>query len=249
MPEYLAPGVYVEEIPADVQPIAGVPTSTTAFLGATRSGPVDVPRLVRSFAEFEAHFGGLAGDMPLGYAVQQYFLNGGREAVIARVVPAAAPLTDADLSNPALEANKRGLWLLEHGGRFDLLCIPPLSPTTDVGKATWNNAIAYATRRNAVVIVDPPAAWTTAKSVSDAAVAFAGRPQLQRGALLSAAQGARSAARQQGRKLRALRGGCRHLCAHRRRARGLESPGRAGGDRARRAGIGRHPDGGPALHA
>jgi uncharacterized protein len=171
MPEYLAPGVYVEEIPADVQPIAGVPTSTTAFLGATRSGPVDVPRLVRSFAEFKAHFGGLAGDMPLGYAVQQYFLNGGREAVIARVVPAAAPLTDADLSNPALEANKRGLWLLEHGGRFDLLCIPPLSPTTDVGKATWNNAIAYATRRNAVVIVDPPAAWTTAKSVSDAAVA------------------------------------------------------------------------------
>ena len=171
MPEYLAPGVYVEEIPADVQPIAGVPTSTTAFLGAARSGPVDVPRLVRSFAEFEAHFGGLAGDMPLGHAVQQYFLNGGREAVIARVVPAAAALTDADLSNPALEANKRGLWLLDHAGRFDLLCIPPLSPTTDVGKTTWNSAIAYATRRNAVVIVDPPAAWTAAKSVSDAAVA------------------------------------------------------------------------------
>ena len=109
--------------------------------------------------------------MPLGYAVQQYFLNGGREAVIARVVPAAAALTDADLSNPALEANKRGLWLLEHAGPFGLLCIPPLSPTTDVGKATWNSAIGYATRRNAVVIVDPPAAWTAAKSVSDAAVA------------------------------------------------------------------------------
>ena len=33
MPEYLSPGVYVEEIPSAVQPIAGVSTSTAAFIG------------------------------------------------------------------------------------------------------------------------------------------------------------------------------------------------------------------------
>ena len=38
-------------------------------------------------------------------------------------------------------------------------------------KATWDAAIAYATRRHAMVIVDPPAAWTAAKNISEAAVA------------------------------------------------------------------------------
>ena len=92
------PGVYVEEAPSDVHVIAGVPTSTAAFLGATQFGPVAAPVLVHSFAEFAAHFGGLAVAMPLGYAVQHFFLNGGRDALIARVEPAGATLTDADLS-------------------------------------------------------------------------------------------------------------------------------------------------------
>src|SRR5436309_1992623 len=84
--------------------------------------------MVHSFAEFQAQFGGLVLEMPLGYAVQQYFLNGGRKALIARVVPSGSTLTDADLSSPALEAKKRGLWLLEHADHpFNILCIPPLS--------------------------------------------------------------------------------------------------------------------------
>lgn len=33
MPEYLSPGVYVEEVPSAVKPIAGVSTSTAAFIG------------------------------------------------------------------------------------------------------------------------------------------------------------------------------------------------------------------------
>src|SRR5262245_41339539 len=107
------PGVFIEEIPAAPRPIAGVPTATTAFVGAALSGPTDTPLLVHGFAEFQARYGGLAADMPLGYAVQQYFVNGGREALIARVEPKGAALTDADLSEPALEAQRRGLWLLE----------------------------------------------------------------------------------------------------------------------------------------
>jgi uncharacterized protein len=167
MPETVAPGVYVEETGAGAHVIAGVPTSTAAFLGATQAGPVGAPLIVHSFPEFEAQFGGLAAEMPLGYAVQHYFTNGGRDALIARVVPSGPTLTDADLSSPALEAQKRGLWLLDHAERFNILCIPPLARTTDVGRATWDAAVAYAARRRAMVIVDPPAAWTAAPTASD----------------------------------------------------------------------------------
>jgi len=165
MPEYLAPGVYVEEVPTGAHAITGVPTATAAFLGATPSGPTNAPVLVHSFAEYQTQFGGLSADMPLGYAVAHYFANGGREALIARVMPNGAALTDADLSSPGLESQHRGLWLLDHAARFDILCIPPLSGTTDVGRATWDAAIAYSTARRAFVIVDPPAAWTPSQAL------------------------------------------------------------------------------------
>jgi uncharacterized protein len=165
MPEF--PGVFVEEAPAGARPIEGVGTSTAGFVGAAPSGPVGAPRMVYSFAEYEAQFGGLAAEMPLGYAVQHFFLNGGREALIARIVPAGSTLTDADVSSPALEPQRRGLWLLEHAADFNILCIPPLSRTTDVGRVTWDAAIAYAARRRAMVIIDPPAAWAAAPTQSE----------------------------------------------------------------------------------
>jgi hypothetical protein len=46
--------------------------------------------LVKSFPEFQAQCGGMGAAMPLGYVVQHYFGNGGREALIARVVPSAS---------------------------------------------------------------------------------------------------------------------------------------------------------------
>jgi phage tail-like protein len=82
-------------------------------------------------------------------------------------MPAGSTLTDADVSSPALEAQQRGLWLLEHAAHFNILCIPPLSRTTDVGRATWDAAIAYAARRRAMMIVDPPAAWAAAPTRSE----------------------------------------------------------------------------------
>jgi Bacteriophage tail sheath protein len=169
------PGVFIEETSAAGHAITGVPTSTAAFVGATLSGPVDTPLKVHSFVEFQAQFGGLAADMPLGYAVQQYFLNGGRETLIARIAPSGAALTDADLSEPALEAQRRGLWLLERAEHFEILCIPPLTRATDVGRATWDAAIALAERRRAMVIVDPPAAWTSPTLITEAAIAAVAR--------------------------------------------------------------------------
>ncbi len=42
MPEYLSPGVYVEEVPSSIKPIVGVSTSTAAFVGCFK-GPIQIP--------------------------------------------------------------------------------------------------------------------------------------------------------------------------------------------------------------
>ncbi len=58
MPEYLAPGVYVEEISSGVQAVAAVSTSTTGFVGITKHGPVNRPVTLSSMLAFEQVFGG-----------------------------------------------------------------------------------------------------------------------------------------------------------------------------------------------
>jgi hypothetical protein len=65
--------------------IAWLPSGTTAFVGRTLKGPVNSATRVRSFAEFQQQFGGLWQPATLGYAVEQYFEQGGREAIIVRV--------------------------------------------------------------------------------------------------------------------------------------------------------------------
>src|SRR5262245_48112312 len=79
------PGVYVEELPSGVRTIAGVATSITAFVGYTGRGLDHRPTRLLSFADYERAFGGLASDSLVGYAVAQYFTNGGRQAWVVRV--------------------------------------------------------------------------------------------------------------------------------------------------------------------
>jgi phage tail sheath protein FI len=124
MPEYLAPGVYVEETSFRAKSIEGVGTSTTAFVGPTRKGPVAStrrgadgsppapPELLTSFADFVRTYGGLQ-DLPLGgvpgpnflaHAVLNFFNEGGSRLYVARVANGAAAAAGAiagDLTNPA----------------------------------------------------------------------------------------------------------------------------------------------------
>ncbi len=88
------PGVYIEELPSGQHTITGVATSITAFLGRALWGPVNEPTTVFSFSDYERLFGGLAYDYPLSYAVQDFFLNGGSQAIIVRLVHQVAVKTD-----------------------------------------------------------------------------------------------------------------------------------------------------------
>jgi uncharacterized protein len=71
-----------------------------------------------------------------------------------------APLTDYDLIGSELE--RTGLFALSDCDYFNLLCIPPLTRTDDIGVATLLVAARYCKDRGALLIVDPPYEWHTA---------------------------------------------------------------------------------------
>jgi hypothetical protein len=75
------------------QSISRLATARTAFVGRTLRGPVNRPVFIKSFAEFQLVFGGLWQPSLLGYAVEQFFDNGGREALIVRVANGARSAT------------------------------------------------------------------------------------------------------------------------------------------------------------
>ncbi|BDA71114.1 hypothetical protein CAL7716_052800 [Calothrix sp. PCC 7716] len=108
------PGVYIEEIPSGVRTITGVATSITAFIGRAVRGPVDEPITINSYSDFERIFGGLWVDSSLGYAVRDFYLNGGSQAIIVRLYnsqqgqnSSKSPLKVAGLT---LEAAYEGAW-------------------------------------------------------------------------------------------------------------------------------------------
>jgi phage tail sheath protein FI len=144
-------------------PIMAADTAIAAFVGRAKLGPVNEPVRVRSFGEFERSFGGLWSGSTLGYAVSQFFQNGGAVALIVRIGGTdGSSISDDDISAPALASRKLGLWALEKADLFNLLCIPPLTPAGEIGRQTREAAANYCATRRALFIVDPPAAWTSA---------------------------------------------------------------------------------------
>ena len=95
MPEYLAPGVYVEEVSFRSKSIEGVSTTTTGFIGPARYGPVDLePDVITSLGEFERVYGDRQKlqfrsvppmDNYLWHAARSFFQEGGRRLYVSRV--------------------------------------------------------------------------------------------------------------------------------------------------------------------
>jgi phage tail sheath protein FI len=118
------PGVFIQEVPSSVRTITGVPTAIAAFVGRTTLGPVNEPIIINNFGQFEREFGGLAVDSSIGYAVKDFFSNGGGQGVVARLyrLPGGAPIgatgaatiTFDPLATPAvlrLKASSPGTWV------------------------------------------------------------------------------------------------------------------------------------------
>ena len=86
MSAYTYPGVYIEELPSAVHTITGVATSIAAFVGWAPQGSTTQATLVESFSNYQTQFGGLDSRSLLGYAVNEFFANGGSQAYIVRLV-------------------------------------------------------------------------------------------------------------------------------------------------------------------
>jgi hypothetical protein len=80
------PGVYVQEIPSGTHTIVGVATSVTAFVGYLRRGPINRAVELLNFGDFQRVFGGLDDQSVTSFQVSQFFLNGGTEAWVTRVL-------------------------------------------------------------------------------------------------------------------------------------------------------------------
>ena len=106
------PGVYIVEKPSGVRTITGVATSIAAFVGYTRKGEPNKGIRISSFADFERQYGGLDRDSPVSYAVSQFFLNGGTQAIIVRVATGSASAA----------------WMLDNSAGADALSVNAASP-------------------------------------------------------------------------------------------------------------------------
>ena len=111
------PGVYIEEVPSGVRTLTGVATSITAFIGRALRGPVNEPTTINSYGDYERQFGGLSQISTMSFAVRDFFVNGGGQAIIVRLHNAAGTSTitlDTDASPPGLplllEASSPGSW-------------------------------------------------------------------------------------------------------------------------------------------
>ncbi len=140
MPEYLAPGVYIEETSFRSKSIEGVSTSTASFVGATRYGPANgEPELLTSFADFERiyggldqlSFGGVATTNFTAQAVRAFFQEGGSRCYVSRVVntdatrasvPAASPPASPPAPAAAISARFVG-----SGGNMRITLFPRIS--------------------------------------------------------------------------------------------------------------------------
>jgi uncharacterized protein len=159
MPSTLTfPGVYIEEVPSGVRTITGVATSITAFLGRALRGPVNTPVIINSNADFQRVFGGLWLNSTLGYAVSDFFLNGGSQAIVVRLFNpetgggAVAGKAQLSVGGLSLESADEGVWgrSLRASVNKDI----PDEVATDMGlpKADLFNLIVREVDANDVVI-------------------------------------------------------------------------------------------------
>jgi phage tail sheath protein FI len=158
-------GVYIEEIATGVRTIEGVATSIAAFVDFFKRGPKNKAVRVSSMAEFKRRFGGLDKNSEASYAIQQFFLNGGKEAWVVRVdLRRRGRGTTKSVDMIGDPVSKKGIHALEDVDLFNILCIPR---TANVGRGTNDlnpteahaviaAAEAYCEKRRALFLMDTP---------------------------------------------------------------------------------------------
>ena len=148
--------------------ITGVATSITAFVGRALRGPVNEPIAVRNFGEFERVFGGLDPDHTVAYAVQDFFGNGGAQAIIVRLYK---PFFPGDAERATALATATGQ------AQTAANAISAAAATAaGLGGATPASVAAAANAQVAAAGAPGPAALLAAQQVADAAQTESAKP-------------------------------------------------------------------------
>ena len=119
MPNYLSPGVYVEEVQAASRPIEGAGTAVAAFVGLAQRGPANTPVMVTNWSQFVASFGDFMEGSYLAHSVYGFFLNGGTTAYIVRIGAEGSGAPSARLELPSSTDKSQAAFrvvALESGG-------------------------------------------------------------------------------------------------------------------------------------
>jgi len=115
------PGVYIQEVSSGVHTITNVGTSITAFVDFFVEGPMNVATEIFGMSDFGRVFGGIDARSDASYAIAQFFLNGGSDAIVVRshaatvADPLAAATVDVFQSAVAavamtITARSEGVW-------------------------------------------------------------------------------------------------------------------------------------------
>ncbi len=112
------PGVYIEEVPSGVRTISGVATSIALFIGWAARGPTDRALRLTSFADYERQYGGLDQRTLLGYAVRQFYDNGGSDAYVLRIPPGDEVSAVTAIGDLTITASSPGEWAQDYRVRL-----------------------------------------------------------------------------------------------------------------------------------
>lgn len=194
MPEYLAPGVYIQEVPSANKAIQAASTSTAGMVGLTERGPVGVPTFITSAAQFKRIFGGLldnktytGGKDALPHAVNGFFANGGSRVYVVRILGAIAARATVTLNAAAAATLKvfgqsQGAWgnalrlTVTHTSRVDTkLAVAAAAAATEVTLASTfglNNGdkIVIGAAAHTVALVKPGAKIDISPALAAAAI-------------------------------------------------------------------------------
>jgi Bacteriophage tail sheath protein len=153
MPSYKHPGIYVEEIPGSTKLITAADTCVAAFVGKARKGPVNMAERIQSFNDYKGTYGDIASeDDTMGLAVQSFYLNGGKSAVICRL--------DGQGSEPIAVKDYTDFYenYLEKIQDINIVVVPgEYWPSDGLGNPIIRTTLSHCEKmKNRIVIIDPP---------------------------------------------------------------------------------------------
>lgn len=205
MPQYLSPGVYVEEVEAGSRPIEGVGTAVAAFVGMAERGPVNTPTLITNWTQFTQTFGTFVEGSYLASAVYGYLLNGGGAAYVVRIgADGNTPSASAEL--PSAKDRSVPIYRITaaepgtNGNDITVEVTPASEPQDDVFKVvvsrggrpveTFDNVTTKKGKNNVVTAVKEQSKTIVMEEVAPSSLAertpAAGRVALQGGAKTAA---------------------------------------------------------------